>query len=120
MGAIAIEAPTPATGLIVDNTFRAPSGRQVEEVVNPATEEIIGGVAAADAGDVDTAITAARRAVDGGQWFRLSPRERSDALYRLAQVLASDYDRILAVVVAETGCPVTAARTPSWYPVAAH
>jgi len=110
VGAITIAAPLPATGLFADNTFRAPGGPQADEVVNPATEETIGRVAAADAGDVDTAISAARRAVDAGPWSRLSPRERSDALYRLAEVLASDYDRILAVVIAETGCPVTAAR----------
>jgi aldehyde dehydrogenase (NAD+) len=79
-------------------------------VVNPATEAELRRVAEADADDVDIAVTAARRAVDGGAWSRLTPRARSEALYRLLDVLTADFDRILAVVVAETGCPVTSAR----------
>lgn len=100
----------PQTGVFADNRFVAARGRSAETVLDPATGAQLGVVGNADIVDVDTAITAARRAVDGGRWSRLSARERSDALYRLVAELTADHDRILAVLVAETGCPVTSAR----------
>jgi aldehyde dehydrogenase (NAD+) len=90
--------------------FRQTEGASSDVVVNPATEAEIGAVAAADERCVDAAITAARQAADDGVWSGLTPRERSDAMYRLAEALSDDADRILRIVVAETGCPVTASR----------
>jgi len=100
----------PQTGVFVDNTLREANGDNAEEVVNPATEELLGAVRNASAADVDAAVAAARRASDRGPWPRLTGRERSEALYRLSAELDSEADRILRVVVAETGCPVTPAR----------
>jgi aldehyde dehydrogenase (NAD+) len=101
----------PSTGVFADNRLSEPHGGTAETVVNPATEAALGQVGNAAPEDVDRAVTAARRAVDGGEWSRLTPRQRSDALYRLLDALAADADRLLAVVVAETGCPVTSARS---------
>jgi len=100
----------PPPSPFVDNVFREPTAGREEVIVNPATEAELGRVASADVPDVAAAVAAARRAADGGPWPSLSPKERSAALYRLADALAADAERILDVVVAETGCPVTAAR----------
>jgi aldehyde dehydrogenase (NAD+) len=100
----------PQTGVFADNRFREPQGGSVESVVDPSTGALLGVVGDAGVADVDAAVSAARRAVDGGGWSRLSGRDRSDALYRLVAELTAYHDRILAVLVAETGCPVTSAR----------
>jgi aldehyde dehydrogenase (NAD+) len=105
-GAPSLPPPSP----FVDNVFSEPTAGREEVIINPATEQELGRVASADGVDVKAAVTAARRAADSGAWPSLSPKERSGALYRLADALADDVERILAVVVAETGCPVTAAR----------
>jgi aldehyde dehydrogenase (NAD+) len=110
VGALTTCPALPKAGLFADNTFRDPRGSTAQWVLNPATEAVLGRVTDAGPADVDAAIGAARRTVDGGEWSRLTPRERSDALHRLTDALTADYDRILAVVVAETGCPVTASR----------
>ncbi|MDX1654564.1 MAG: aldehyde dehydrogenase family protein [Candidatus Competibacteraceae bacterium] len=53
-------------------------------VEDPATTEPLAQVALADAGDVDQAVTAARRCFDSGAWSDLHPRQRADALRRVA------------------------------------
>jgi aldehyde dehydrogenase (NAD+) len=100
----------PPANCFIDNAFVEPQAGQVDVVLNPATEAPLGRVPAADERTVDDAIAAARRAADTWHWSELTPLARSDALYRLAEVLSDDLERILAVVVAETGCPVSTAR----------
>ena len=99
----------PPSSPFVANAFIEPSGPGEEVILNPATEEVLGRVASADERDVDAAIGAARKAADTGTWSSLTPRERGTALEALADVLATDMQRILELVVAETGCPITAA-----------
>lgn len=101
--------PLPPSASFVANAFLEPSGPHEEVIVNPATEEVLGKVTSAEARDVDAAIGVARRAADTGGWSSSTPRERSVALEALVDVLASDVQRILDLVVAETGCPITAA-----------
>ena len=100
----------PPASCFIDNVFAEPQSGEVDVVLNPATEAELGRVPAADERTVDAAIAAARRAADTWYWGDLTPRARSDALHQLAEMLSDDVERILAVVVAETGCPVSTAR----------
>jgi aminomuconate-semialdehyde/2-hydroxymuconate-6-semialdehyde dehydrogenase len=52
--------------------------------IEPATENQLAQVAAADRGDVDRAVAAARDAADRGAWPRMSAEQRGKILYRLA------------------------------------
>src|SRR5207247_3051926 len=92
-------AGTSRTGAVMATTLKSYQlyidGEWVEaksddrlDVINPATEEVIGQVPQASVADVDRAVSAARRAFAEGPWPRLSPRERSDALLRFMQTLA--------------------------------
>lgn len=110
MASLTTAAFLPPAACFIGDVFTPSHGGGEELIVNPATEEELGRVGSAGPGDLDRAIAAARDAVDNGVWSTLSPRARSEALYRLADVLAADVDRILQVIVAETGCPVTSAR----------
>jgi aldehyde dehydrogenase (NAD+) len=80
-----------------------------EEILDPATGEVLGTVPNAGAAEIEAALAAARAAADGA-WGRESPRGRSALLHRLLAELAAKPDHILDVVVGETGCPVTLAR----------
>ena len=102
----------PKTGIFADNEVVDGRSDVRETIVNPATEGVLAEVAEATRADLDIVLGSARGAVDGGAWSRLSPIDRSAALYRLHAALVADVDRILDVVVAETGCPVTTARGP--------
>jgi acyl-CoA reductase-like NAD-dependent aldehyde dehydrogenase len=73
------------------------------EVIDPATEEVIGSVAEASQKDATRAIEAARRAFDDGPWKWTKPAERAAALVRLAENLESRAQELHELIVAETG-----------------
>lgn len=74
------------------------------QVVNPADGSVVEQVALATAADVDTAVAAARAALPG--WSSATPGARSEALTRLAAVLADAADDLARVETAQTGKPV--------------
>ena len=74
------------------------------QVVNPADGSVVERVALATAADVDTAVAAARAALPG--WSSATPGARSEALTRLAAVLADAADDLARVETAQTGKPV--------------
>ena len=110
MGAVSQAAGTrielPRADQFIDGRWRESSGGEPETVLDPATGQPLGTVPGADPSAVDAALTAARRAADAGTWAGATPRARSEALYRLHGMLTAMSERLLDVVVAETGCPL--------------
>jgi aldehyde dehydrogenase (NAD+) len=81
----------------------ATSGRTFDNV-NPATEEVLGPVADADAADMHRAIDAARRAFDETTWA--TDRElRKRCLGQLQEALEKDREALREELIAEVGCP---------------
>lgn len=81
---------------------------QWSQVLNPATEDVIAEVAVLDAGAADRAVAAARRAFPA--WSQASPAERSMALHRWADILASRAQEIADVETRQTGKPICMSR----------
>jgi acyl-CoA reductase-like NAD-dependent aldehyde dehydrogenase len=79
------------------------------DVVNPATEEVIGTVASADRSDVDAAVAAARAALDG-PWGRMSARERGRLVSRLADRLMERADEVARLETLHNGKPIFESR----------
>ena len=73
------------------------------DVINPATEDVIGRVPQGSVKDVDRAVDAARRAFEEGPWPGLSARERSDALLRFMQAIADRRAELVDLIIAEAG-----------------
>src|SRR5688572_17715809 len=70
-------------------------GRRMQ-IENPASGETIAEVVDAGRGDVDAAVQAAHTAFYDGRWSRLTPGERSLAIWKLADLLeqrAEDFAR---------------------------
>ena len=68
--------------LYIGGEWVAAKSDETLDVINPATEDVIGQVPQASVADVDRAVVAAREAFDEGPWPRMSPRERGDVLLR--------------------------------------
>ncbi len=78
--------------------------QQSFDVFNPATEELLGQVADADAGDMQQAIGAARRAFDESDWA--TDRElRKHCLSQLQEALESEREAFREELILEVGCP---------------
>ncbi len=73
------------------------------EVLNPATEAVIGSVPDATIKDAARAIAAARTAFDEGPWPWMKPSERAAALRRMGEALTARAAELRELVVAETG-----------------
>jgi aldehyde dehydrogenase (NAD+) len=94
--------------LFIDGESRPASGDERIDVRDPATDQVLTHVAAAQEQDVQAAIDAARRAQPG--WAELPPRERGRLLYRLAERIRADADRLAHLESSDTGKPLRQAR----------
>ncbi len=72
----------PKLSLYIDGQFKSGEGRREQDVVNPATDEVIGRLPHATPADLDEALAAAQRAFES--WRKTSPLERSKLLRKVA------------------------------------
>jgi aldehyde dehydrogenase (NAD+) len=89
--------------LYIGGNWVSPVSTQTLEAINPATEDVIGVVPQANEADVVAAIAAARAAFDEGPWPRMTPRERSAVLLRMAEIMRRRQAEIVDLDIAEVG-----------------
>src|SRR5215218_4446382 len=88
------------------------------DVVDPTTGAVYGTAPASAAEDVDRAYAAAARAFES--WGRTSPKERSDALLKIADAIDARAEEITAVEVKDTGKPIGLTATEELPPSSDH
>ena len=90
--------------LLINGQFRQGSGGDAEDVINPATEEVLAQVPHASAADIDEALDAA----DAGfkVWKETTPLARQAVINKACDILAADIDRISENLTKEMGKPV--------------
>ncbi len=76
-----------------------------DKVVNPATGEVMGAVASSDTEDVDAAVQAAAEAF--GEWSDRTPRQRSEILHQVADVVAENVEELSRLECQNVGKPVS-------------
>ncbi|TME83684.1 MAG: gamma-aminobutyraldehyde dehydrogenase [Chloroflexi bacterium] len=79
------------------------SGSASQEIINPATGEVIAEVPKGTEADVDRAVKAARKAFT--EWFETVPKERSEMLLRLADAILADAEELANIESANVGKP---------------
>lgn len=94
------------TRLYIDGKFTAPEDGGYFPAIDPATEEAFAEVAAGQAGDIDRAVRAARRAFDAGEWSGLDGPARADILRRIAEGIRGRLTEIALVEVRDNGKPI--------------
>ncbi len=92
----------------IDGGWAAPAGGGTIEVVDPATEQVIGTVPQGTAADVDRAVAAARAALPA--WSATAAADRAKLLSALADGLAARGEEIARTISAEMGSPIGFAR----------
>jgi 1-pyrroline dehydrogenase len=81
------------------------AGREAQEIVNPATGKVIAHVPKGTAEDVDRAVSAARKAFDGG-WSDSTPRMRSEMMLKLADAIEAAGDELAQLESENVGKPL--------------
>jgi 4-guanidinobutyraldehyde dehydrogenase/NAD-dependent aldehyde dehydrogenase len=106
---LAISASSKLTRkrLLIDGQQVEPLSGRYFDVLNPATGEIIAVVAEADASDIDRAVRAARRALEG-PWGRMRAADRGLVLQRFAQLLEDHAQELIALESLDPGKPLAA------------
>jgi len=85
----------------------AASGETME-VVNPATGAVIAEVPKCGAEDVDRAVAAGKKALES--WLDATPKERSELLHKLADVLEENAEELAQLESLNVGKPLMASR----------
>jgi len=88
---------------------RAAGERGTYEVLNPATEAVVGEAPEASVAQVEAAAEAAAAAFPA--WSRTSPEERAELLHRAADLFRGRVDDLVPLVQAETGATLRTTQT---------
>ncbi len=103
--------------LFIGGRWVAPSGREMIDVHNAGTGEVMGRVPAGNASDVDAAVAAARGALD--KWSATSPSVRSELLEKISVSLKTRADELAKTIAQEVGMPLKlAGRIQAGLPIA--
>lgn len=93
----------------IGGAFIPPASSAYLDDVAPATAEVIARIPRSTAGDVDAAVSAARKAFE--TWSKTPVGERADLLDAVASRLAARADELAGLESLDTGKPITIART---------
>ena len=98
----------PNTQLFLNGEWRDSLSKETLEIINPATEEIIGKLAHARKNDLDIALNAADTAFK--DWKNVSAYDRSKILRKAAEIIRSRVDKIATLMTLEQGKPLAEAK----------
>lgn len=94
----------PQLSFYIDGQFLQGDGRHAQEVLNPATNQVIGHLPHATQGDLDRALEAAQRAF--ASWRNSSPLQRSQVLRKVAELIRERAPDIGRNLTLEQGKPL--------------
>ena len=97
----------PALSLYIDGQFIAADGRKEQDVLNPATNQVIGKLPHATTEDLQRALNAAQRAFES--WKKTSPLERSKVLRKVAELARERATDIGRNITLDQGKPLAEA-----------
>jgi phenylacetaldehyde dehydrogenase len=99
----------PKQNLINGKWAPAVSGKTLD-VFNPADASVIARVPDSAKEDIDTAVTAARRAFDSGPWRQMTPSERGKMIWRIGDLILQNADQLAELESIDNGKPRAVAR----------
>jgi 1-pyrroline dehydrogenase len=103
--------------MFIGGKWQAGSGGELQDIVNPATGQVIAQVPKGNSEDVDKAVAAARKAYDE-VWFESTPRDRSERLLKLADVIQDHSEELARIESENVGKPLAATLSEEIPPIA--
>jgi betaine-aldehyde dehydrogenase len=96
-------------GHYIDGRFAAAHSTRLIDVIDPATQQVIGQVSDGNAADIAAAVAVARRAFDTGPWSSSTGQERGRMLFRLAQIIRDHAAELAELETRNNGKPIVEA-----------
>ena len=91
--------------MYINGMFTNGNAKEVIEVQNPATEEVLGKVPRGTQEDIEAAVQAAKSAFD--PWRKLGSFERANLLHEVAEKVHAHREEIVRLLTLEQGKPVS-------------
>ena len=91
-------------GQFIDGRWQASSNKDTYDVINPATEEIIGKASKASANDIDKALKSAKKGFE--VWKKYSPWDRATIIRKIADLIRKKNNELAKWMTLETGKPL--------------
>lgn len=95
--------------ICIAGEWRKGTGPQYQSLY-PATGEAVATLNAASPQDVEEAIQGAQKAFERSGWAQSKPHERAAVLYRIAQLIREDAERLAQMQRLDNGKPITETR----------
>ncbi len=95
---------------LINGEWVASTSGETFDVLNPADASVLTSVAKGEAGDIDHAVQAARRAFETGTWRRMSVHERGRRIWQLADLIEQHLEELAQLESLDNGKPLTVAR----------
>ena len=91
-------------GQFIDGRWQKSNSGESYEVINPATEEIIGKASKANQKDVELALQSAQRGLE--IWKNTSPWERARTIRKISEIIRKKVDILSKWLTLEVGKPL--------------
>ena len=92
-------------GQFIDGKWQKSSSGETYDVINPATEEVIGKASKANSGDIQKALKSAEKGLK--IWRNTSPWERSKIIRKISELMKQRVDVLSKWLTLEVGKPLT-------------
>jgi acyl-CoA reductase-like NAD-dependent aldehyde dehydrogenase len=96
--------------LFIGGKWRPAQSGATFAVIDPASAKVFAHAAAGDAADIDTAVSAARRAFEASPWSLMTPAQRARLLLKLADLIEANADEIALLETLDNGMPFRMAK----------
>jgi len=95
--------------IFIGNRWVAPATGETLPMLDPSDGQPFAAIAAGSAPDIDAAVNAARRAIDG-RWGKLAPAEKGRLLAKLARAIEDHADELALIEARDCGKPLAQAK----------
>jgi len=92
-------------GQFIDGKWQQSKNNETYDVINPATEELIGKASKASSADVNEALTSAEKGFD--VWRKFSPWDRAAIIRKIADQIRKKNNELAKWMTLETGKPLS-------------
>ncbi len=93
--------------MLIGGEWRQAASSRELEVINPASEDVVGSVPSADAADIDLAVQTAKKAFPG--WAATDVEQRAAILRKAGDLIEERAKDVAAVLTSEQGKPIAEA-----------